>query len=179
MIRIAGRVMLQPNFSIAAVIPTRLGLWEFANSPAQWRNAHWRYLRLMPCGTGSDAPPVNPNHPTWANIHPTIGNQYLNVGKLFSAHLSPHDPRYQVFQTWTPGTVDTTAIENDHINNPGIITQFFNFPDRPYFDLTQKGLRFGYAAQVRAAKTILAVKMPRSGSFLISACAPKNAWSAI
>ena len=94
------------------------------------------------CHAGLDPtrPPANPNHPTWANIHPTIGNQYLNVGKLFSTHLSPHDPRYQIFQTWAPGTVDTTAIENDHINNPGIITQFFNFPYRPYFDLTQNGL---------------------------------------
>jgi cytochrome c5 len=93
------------------------------------------------CHAGLDPirPPRDPNHPTWANIHPTIGNQFLNVGKLFSAHLSKQDPRFQVFQTWAPGTVDTTAIENDHINNPGIITQFFNFPDRPFFDLTQNG----------------------------------------
>ncbi len=94
------------------------------------------------CHAGLDPehPPADPNHPTWANIHPTVGNQYLNTGKIFSAHLSPHDPRYQVFQTWAPGTVDTTAIENDHINNPGIITQFFDFPDRPFFDLTQDGV---------------------------------------
>jgi hypothetical protein len=45
-----------------------------------------------------------------------------------------------VFNTWAPGTVDTTAIESDGINNPGIITQFWNLPDRPYFDLTHGGL---------------------------------------
>ena len=45
------------------------------------------------------------------NIHPTTGNQYIQIGKIFGAHLSPHDPRYQVFDTWAPGTVDTTAIE--------------------------------------------------------------------
>ena len=35
---------------------------------------------------------------------------------------------------------DTTAIESDHINNPGIITQFFQVPDRPFFDLHDSGL---------------------------------------
>jgi hypothetical protein len=94
------------------------------------------------CHAGLDPehPPADPNHPTWQNIHPTVGNQYLNAGKVFSAHLSPHDPRYQVFQSWAPGTVDTTAIESDHVNNPGIITPIFNVPDRPYFDLTVDGV---------------------------------------
>ena len=94
------------------------------------------------CHAGLDPanPPADPNHPTWDNIHPTTGNQYIQIGKLFGAHLSPHDPRKQVFDTWAPGTVDTTAIESDGINNPGIITQFFDTPDRPYFNLTDNGL---------------------------------------
>ena len=33
-------------------------------------------------------------------------------------------------------SVETTAIESDHINNPGIITQFWDVPQRPFFDLT-------------------------------------------
>ena len=87
------------------------------------------------CHAGLDPqhPPADPNHPTWANIHLTTGNQFLDTGKLFAANLSPHDPRAAVFGTWAPGTVDTTAIESDGINNPGIITQFYDFPDRPYF----------------------------------------------
>ncbi len=87
------------------------------------------------CHAGLDPqnPPADPNNPSWANIHLTTGNQYLNVGKIFGANLSPHDPRAAVFGTWAPGTVDTTAIESDGINNPGIITQFYDFPDRPYF----------------------------------------------
>jgi mono/diheme cytochrome c family protein len=93
------------------------------------------------CHAGLDPakPPADPNHPTWDNIHPTVGNQFVNIGKIFRAHMDSSDPRYQVFSTWAPGTVDTTAIESDHINNPGIITQFFNVPDRPYFDLTDHG----------------------------------------
>lgn len=93
------------------------------------------------CHAGLDPtnPPVNPNAPQWENIHPTVGNQYINIARIFSAHLSPNDPRYQVFNSWAPGTVDTTAIESDHINNPGIITQFFQVPDRPFFDLHDEG----------------------------------------
>ncbi len=78
-------------------------------------------------------PPADPNHPTWNNISLTVGNQFLRAGAIFEANLAENDPRWQVFHTWAPGTVDTTAIENDGINNPGIITQFFDFPDRPYF----------------------------------------------
>ena len=87
------------------------------------------------CHAGLDPqnPPADPNHPAWANIHLTTGNQYLNVGKIFGANLNAHDPRAAVFGTWAPGTVDTTAIESDGINNPGIITQFYDFPDRPFF----------------------------------------------
>ncbi len=94
------------------------------------------------CHAGLDPsnPPADPNHPTWDNIHATVGNQYIEIGKLFGAHLSPHDPRKQVFDTWAPGTVDTTAIESDGINNPGIITQFFNTPERPYFNLHDHSL---------------------------------------
>jgi hypothetical protein len=94
------------------------------------------------CHAGLDAqhPPADPNHPTWANIALTTGNQYIQIGKIFGANLPPTDPRWQVFNTWAPGTVDTTAIESDGINNPGIITQFFDFPDRPYFSVHQNGV---------------------------------------
>jgi mono/diheme cytochrome c family protein len=103
------------------------------------------------CHAGLDParPPADPNHPAWENIHPTIGNQFLDVGKIFRVHLSSSDPRYQVFHTWAPGTVDTTAIESDHINNPGIITQFFDLPRRPLFDVTDGGrpVRVGRSGQ--------------------------------
>lgn len=94
------------------------------------------------CHAGLDPsnPPSDPNHPAWSNIHPTVGNQFIDIGKIFSAHLSPHDPRYQVFRSWAPGTVDTTAIESDHINNPGIITQFFDLPRRPFFAFSHGGV---------------------------------------
>jgi len=85
-------------------------------------------------------PPANPNHPAWENIVLTLGNPYVDTGKVFAAHLSPHDPRWQIFHSWAKGTVDTTAIENDHINNPGAITPIFNLPERPFFNFTDHGV---------------------------------------
>lgn len=93
------------------------------------------------CHAGFDPvhPPSNPNDPQDRNIHPTVGNQYLQIGKIFRRHLSPHDPRYQVFSSWAQGTVDTTVLENDHINNPGMITPIWAVPDRPFFNVTVNG----------------------------------------
>lgn len=93
------------------------------------------------CHAGLDPtrPPADPNHPGWASIHLTVGNQYLDIGRLFRAHLPPDDPRHQVFRSWAPGTVDTTVLESDHINNPSIITPIYRLRDRPYFDVTVDG----------------------------------------
>lgn len=94
------------------------------------------------CHAGLDPenPPADPNHPRWENIHLTIGNQYIQLDKLFSAHIPSSEPRWQVLHSWAPGTADTSSKhESDGINNPGIITQFWNFPDRPFFDQTDEG----------------------------------------
>lgn len=48
-------------------------------------------------GLDPERPPADPNQPGWDNIHPTIGSQYLQIGKVFQAHLTPADPRWQVF----------------------------------------------------------------------------------
>lgn len=95
------------------------------------------------CHAGLDPsnPPTDPNHPAWSNIHPTVGNQFLQIGKIFRVHLSTHDPRYHVFGSWAPGTVDTTAIESDHIVNPGMITPIWDVRQRPFFQQHDNGGR--------------------------------------
>lgn len=90
-------------------------------------------------GLDPERPPVDPNHPNWENINLTVGNQYLDVGRIFRAHLSPTDPRYQVFRSWAPGTVDTTVLQSDHINNPSVITPIHRVADRPFFEVTVDG----------------------------------------
>jgi mono/diheme cytochrome c family protein len=93
------------------------------------------------CHTGLDAenPPADPNRPSWDNIAVMPGNQYLRVDKIFGGKLSPHDPRFQVFHSWSPGTLDTTAIWTDHINNTLAIASIFNMQDWALFPATRNG----------------------------------------
>lgn len=137
-----------PDFAYEGFPSGILGIRKFQNpafNPGQPPSAtNSPFIFGVSCagchaGLNPQNPPADPNHPTWDNIHLSTGNQYIQIGKIFGANLSPSDPRWQVFHTWAPGTVDTTAIENDGINNPGIITQFYNFPERPYFTVHQNG----------------------------------------
>jgi hypothetical protein len=159
-----------------------VGVRKFANpsyTPTNGQPPILVGVTCAACHAGLDAqhPAADPNHPSWAQINATTGNQYIAIGKLFGAHLSTHDPRFQVFHTWAPGTVDTTAIESDGINNPGIITQFFNLNKRPYFNVTEGGAPCRRRiAPGRAARTTPAAPPPPCASSSTSACAPASAW---
>ena len=89
------------------------------------------------CHAGFDPlnPPADANEPTWENVHATIGNQYLKFGKVFSANLAATDPRRFLFEAWPDGTVDTQLLFSDNIHNPGVVTAFWEWPDRPLFDV--------------------------------------------
>lgn len=110
-------------------------------------------------------PPANPNEPLWRNIHPTIGNQYLDNGALFAAHLDLTKPtdvvRALVFASWPKGTVDTTALFNDNINNPGVITAFWEHANRNAFDvgMAEPKLRNGQGGEDDVGGDIAALRV--------------------
>jgi len=89
------------------------------------------------CHAGFDPlkPPADPAEPKWANIHPTIGNQYAKFSRIFSDGLAADDVRRFMFTSWPDGAVDTTALFPDNIMNPGVVTAFWNHPYRPTFDV--------------------------------------------
>ena len=85
--------------------------------------------------------PRNPAEPTWANIHPTIGALRFRIGAFFGAKLdatsATDGPKKALFNSWNAGTVDTTTLFDDGINNPGVVTAFWSVPERPYFTNAQ------------------------------------------
>jgi mono/diheme cytochrome c family protein len=89
------------------------------------------------CHAGFDPldPPDDPAEPEWDNIHATIGNQYLQIGRIFAANLPASDPRTLIFAAWPPGAVDTTLLFDDGIMNPGVITHFWAHKHRPAFEV--------------------------------------------
>jgi hypothetical protein len=76
-------------------------------------------------------PPKDLENLKWGNLEPTLGNQYLEEGKLFAANLKADDFAKQVISAQPPGTSDTSRIGYDHINNPNTINSIFNLGDRP------------------------------------------------
>lgn len=89
------------------------------------------------CHAGFDPldPPDDPAEPTWDEIHPTIGNQHAKFGAIFGHNLAATDPRRLMFAAWPDGAVDTTALFNDNIMNPGVVTAFWDQPRRATFDV--------------------------------------------
>jgi mono/diheme cytochrome c family protein len=115
------------------------------------------------CHAGFDPlkPPKNPAAPTWDNIHPTIGNQYAKFRKIFSEGMAPTDPRRLMFAAWPDGVVDTTALFPDYIDNPGVVTAFWNHPYRPTFDvgLGEDKMRNGQGGEDDLGGDVAAVRV--------------------
>lgn len=78
-------------------------------------------------------PPKDPAHPQWENISGTVGNQYTRFSQILGSGMSLKSIEYQVFAHARPGTVDTSAIPTDQINNPGTMNAIINFAKRPTF----------------------------------------------
>ncbi len=78
-------------------------------------------------------PPKDPAHPKPENLSGTVGNQYSRFSQILGSGMDPRTIEYQVYGHARPGSVDTSALPNDQINNPGTINAILNFSQRPTF----------------------------------------------
>ena len=65
-------------------------------------------------------PPADPEHPAWKNLSGNVGAQYAWIDRIFD-YNGPGDAKnivWQIFHTWRPGTLDTSLVSSDNINNP-------------------------------------------------------------
>ena len=81
-------------------------------------------------------PPQDPANPTWQNILPAIGNQYLHISEMLASGMSKNALEWQVFAHARPGTVDTSAVPNDQVDNAGTMNAILDTPVRPTFQET-------------------------------------------
>ena len=63
-------------------------------------------------------PPAQPAHPQWSNLSSTVGAQYMWVDRLFIYSKDNDNFMYQVVKTYRPGSMDTSLVSTDYINNP-------------------------------------------------------------
>ncbi|GGF47288.1 hypothetical protein GCM10011611_62150 [Aliidongia dinghuensis] len=83
------------------------------------------------CHVGPSAinPPADPENPKWANLASNPGAQYFWVNRIFFWNTRPRGADgtpapnegnflYQLFHTNPPGSLDTSLVSTDYMNNP-------------------------------------------------------------
>ena len=127
-----------------------MGSWEAFGKPLADKGADSRANRLldasieppfligMSCGACHIAfkptkPPKDPAHPLWENIDGLVGNQYTRSSEILASGMSRNTLEWQIFAHARPGTVDTSAVPNDQVSNPGTMNPLINLAQRPKF----------------------------------------------
>jgi len=63
-------------------------------------------------------PPNDPENPKWENLSSNVGAQYFWVDRILVWNPDMGNFPSQLFHTSRPGTLDTSLISSDNINNP-------------------------------------------------------------
>jgi len=77
---------------------------------------------------------ADPNAPTFADLSSSVGAQYMWVDRLFIFNSNKPEGRknfmYQLVKTYRPGSMDTSLISTDSINNPRTMNAVYDFVSR-------------------------------------------------
>jgi hypothetical protein len=129
------RIFLNPNFDAAA--RKKWDVQRFYADPSYYGDPSLvRPYRVgMACafchvGPHPLHPPADPEQPGWQNLSSIIGAQYLKPGRIF---MLPHQEGsffFQVVNSMPPGTVDTSALATDNINNPRTMNAIYSLGTR-------------------------------------------------
>jgi hypothetical protein len=75
-------------------------------------------------------PPADPENPKWENLSSNVGAQYFWVDRIWSWPASPDNYIYQLLHTSRPGTLDTSLVSTDYINNPRSMNAVYGLGSR-------------------------------------------------
>lgn len=75
-------------------------------------------------------PPEDPEKPKWANLSGIIGAQYWDPQPAFGNLVGRPNFLHHFLKSQAPGTVDTSLVSTDQINNTNIINAIFDVPAR-------------------------------------------------
>ncbi len=89
-------------------------------------------------GPSPTAPPDDPEHPEMANLNGTVGAQYFWFDRIFAWKPSLRQYMVQLIHTMRPGTLDTSLVSSDYINNPRTMNAIYLLDAR-----MKNALRFG------------------------------------
>jgi hypothetical protein len=75
-------------------------------------------------------PPADPENPRWENLSSNVGAQYFWVDRIWSWDANPENYIYQLLHTSRPGTLDTSLVSTDYINNPRTMNAVYDLHAR-------------------------------------------------
>lgn len=75
-------------------------------------------------------PPADPENPGWANLSSNVGAQYFWLDRIFAWDADPSSFIVQLFRTARPGSLDTSLVSTDNINNPRTMNAIYNLGPR-------------------------------------------------
>lgn len=75
-------------------------------------------------------PPADPENPQWQNLSSNIGAQYLKPARVFVLPDQENNFLFQVVNSMPPGTIDTSALASDNINNPRTMNAIYQVGPR-------------------------------------------------
>jgi hypothetical protein len=83
-------------------------------------------------------PPVDPENPKWENLSNNVGAQYFWIDRIFDWRADASNYVFQMFHTSRPGSLDTSLVSTDNINNPRTMNAIYNLGPR-----LEQAKRFG------------------------------------
>ena len=75
-------------------------------------------------------PPADPDNPKWENLSSNVGAQYFWIERIFYWEGEKDNFVWQLFHTSLPGTLDTSFVSTDNINNPRSMNALYQLQER-------------------------------------------------
>ncbi len=75
-------------------------------------------------------PPADAENPRWENLSSNVGAQYFWIDRIFAWQSDMGSFPVQLFHSSRPGTLDTSLISTDNINNPRSMNAVYDLPAR-------------------------------------------------
>ena len=129
------RLFPNPDFDAAAA--ARWNAEAYYTNPGYYNDAKLvRPYRVgMSCafchvGPNPTKPPADAEHPQWANLSSNVGAQYFWVDRIFVWNADESSYLYQQLHTARPGTLDTSLVSTDYINNPRTMNAVYQLGPR-------------------------------------------------
>jgi len=75
-------------------------------------------------------PPADPANPRYENLSSSVGAEYFWASRIFAKDLRPENFVFQLMESNPPGTLDSSLISSDCINNPRTMNAVFDVQSR-------------------------------------------------